>query len=147
MSEEIWALAGMAATAFLAATILPLASETVIIGLAAANAAPLWSLFLTASVANVAGCCTNWLLGRFLWRYRDRKWFPVSESSLERAGTWYRRYGWPSLFLSWLPVIGDPLTVMAGILRTPFWLFLLVVGIAKPARYAAVLWLAFSMAG
>lgn len=142
MVENLPALASMAAIAFLAATVLPLASETVIIGLAMADAAPLWALFVTASLANVAGSCINWLLGRFAWRFRDRKWFPVSESSLERAADWYRRYGWPSLFLSWLPVIGDPLTVMAGILRTPFWLFLTIVGVAKPARYAIVLWLA-----
>jgi membrane protein YqaA with SNARE-associated domain len=138
---DLWALAGMALTAFLAATVLPLASETVIIGLAATGAAPLWTLFAVASVANVAGSCTNWLIGRFAWRYRDRKWFPVKEASLERAANWYRRYGWPSLFLSWAPVVGDPLTFAAGIFRTPFWLFLLIVGITKPVRYAVVLWL------
>ncbi len=112
-----------------------------------ADAAPLWALFVTASVANVAGSCTNWLLGRFAWRFRDRKWFPVSEASLERAANWYRRYGWPSLFLSWLPIVGDPLTVVAGVLKTPFWLFLTIVAIAKPARYAVVLWLAGAAAG
>jgi membrane protein YqaA with SNARE-associated domain len=147
MFGDVSALASMAATAFLAATVLPLASETVIIGLAVADAAPLWALFVTASVANVAGCCTNWLLGRFAWRFRGRKWFPVKESSLERAANWYRRYGWPSLFLSWVPVIGDPLTMMAGVLRTPFWLFLTIVGIAKPVRYALVLWLAGAVLG
>lgn len=141
MPEQFMALAGMALTAFLAATVLPLASETVIIGLAVADAAPLWALFATASVANVAGACTNWLLGRFAWKYRGRKWFPVSETSLERAANWYRRYGWPSLLLSWVPFVGDPLTVVAGIFRTPLWLFLAIVSIAKSARYAAVIWL------
>lgn len=53
----------------------------------------------------------------------------------------YLRWGWPSLLLSWVPVVGDPLTVMAGVMRTPFALFLLLVAIAKFGRYAALLWL------
>jgi membrane protein YqaA with SNARE-associated domain len=105
------------------------------------NAAPGWMLLAVASIANIAGSCVNWIMGRFLLRYADRRWFPASPGQIERAGRWYRRYGWPSLFASWLPVVGDPLTVVAGFLRTPFLLFLIVVAIAKTARYAALLWL------
>ena len=141
MSDEIWSLAGLALVAFLAATVLPLASEPLILGLAASEAAPVPALLVTASVANVAGACINWLLGRFAWRFRDRHWFPVREASLERAADWFRRYGWPSLLLCWAPVIGDPLTVAAGLLKAPVWLFLLIVGVTKTLRYAAVLWL------
>lgn len=106
-----------------------------------AGSAPGWMLLAVASIANIAGSCVNWIMGRFLLRYADRRWFPASPDQIERAGRWYRRYGWPSLFASWLPVVGDPLTVVAGFLRTPFLLFLIVVAIAKTARYAALLWL------
>ena len=112
-----------------------------LLALRAADAAPAWQLLAVASLANVAGSCVNWLLGRFLSHYRDRRWFSVSPSQVEHASRWYRRYGWPSLLLSWTPVIGDPLTVVAGLLRTPFLLFVIVVAFAKTARYAALLWL------
>lgn len=73
-----------------------------------------------ASLGNVGGSAVNWLLGRGIERFRDRRWFPAGPSALERAQRWYRRYGKWSLLASWVPVIGDPLTVIAGVLREPF---------------------------
>lgn len=105
-------------------------------------AAPAWALLLVASLANTAGSCVNWYLGRFAARFRDRRWFPVSEPALERAQRWYARFGWPSLLLSWVPIIGDPLTVVAGVLRVPIVVFVPLVALAKTGRYAALLWLA-----
>jgi membrane protein YqaA with SNARE-associated domain len=134
-------LIGLALSAFTSATILPGASEAVLAAMHAAEVRPAGMLLAVASIGNITGSCINWLLGRYLSRFSDRRWFPVSPAQLERASGWYRRYGWPSLLFSWLPVIGDPLTVVAGLLRTPFPVFLLVVAIAKTARYAAVLWL------
>ena len=128
-------------SAFTSATLLPGTSEAALLALHAAGAAPGWLLLAVASLANVAGSCVNWVMGRFLVSYSDRRWFPASQAQIERAGNWYRRFGWPSLLLSWLPVIGDPITVVAGFLRTPFLLFLIVVAFAKTARYAALLWL------
>ena len=93
-----------------------------------------------ASAAQFAGSCVIWLHGRVAALYAGRRWFPATPAQLDRASAWYRRFGWPTLLLSWVPVIGDPLTVMAGILRTPIWLFLIVVAFAKTARYAALLW-------
>ena len=64
-----------------------------------------------------------------------RPWFPVGAEKIERARAWYRRYGKWSLLMSWMPVIGDPLTLVAGILREPFPTFLALVAIAKTLRY------------
>lgn len=121
--------------AFVAATILPAQSEAVLAGLLATGRHSPVILVLVAGIGNVLGSVINWLLGRSVERFRDARWFPVSAKNLDRAGHWYRTYGWWSLLLSWLPVIGDPLTVAAGIMREPFPRFLLVVSIAKFARY------------
>ena len=71
-------------------------------------------------------------------RFRDRRWFPVSGKALERAERWYGRWGKWSLLLSWAPVIGDALTVIAGVLRTPLLTFTLLVLVAKGARYGVI---------
>lgn len=138
------AYAGLFAAAFLAATLLPAQSEALVVGMLLADYAPWWVL-LVASLGNVLGSVTNWLLGRGIERFRDRRWFPANPAALARAEGWYRRYGKWSLLLAWVPIIGDPLTVVAGVLQEPFLAFLLLVTIAKVGRYlviaAATLWL------
>ncbi len=129
------AYAGLFAAAFISATILPGHSEVALVGLLLTGKFTLLSLIAVASAGNILGSCLNWLLGGFFERFRDRKWFPVSPQSLDKAQGWYRRYGRWSLLMSWVPVIGDPLTVAAGFLREPFWSFLVLVAIAKIARY------------
>jgi membrane protein YqaA with SNARE-associated domain len=126
--------AGLFALAFGAATLLPLQSEAALVGLLLAGYSPAW-LLVAASVGNIAGSCVNWLLGRWIESFRTRRWFPVSEQALERASRWYRRFGKWTLLLSWMPIIGDPLTLAAGVMREPFPVFLLLVAIAKIARY------------
>ncbi len=121
--------------AFLAATIVPAQSEAVLVGLILAGDRSLILLLLVATTGNVLGSVVNWLLGRFIERFRDRPWFPVSRARLAQAEAWYRRFGIWSLLLSWVPIIGDPLTVVAGVLRTPFLTFLVLVTIAKAGRY------------
>jgi membrane protein YqaA with SNARE-associated domain len=142
MTGELAALWALAVSAFTSATLLPGTSEAVLAGLHAARAADPLALLAVASLANTAGSCVNWLLGRLVTRFRDRRWFPATQSQIARAESWYARYGLWSLFLSWVPIIGDPLTVVAGILRVPFPVFLVIVGLAKTARYAFVLGLA-----
>ena len=122
-------------TALIAATILPAQSEAVLAGLLLTGAYPVWALILVASLGNVLGSVINWLLGRGIERFRDRRWFPVKPEALARAEGWYRRYGRWSLLLSWAPFIGDPLTVVAGVLREPFPVFLALVTLAKVGRY------------
>ena len=129
---------GLFLTAFVAATILPMQSEAALVGLLLADIQPVWALVSVASIGNVAGSVVNWLLGRGVERFREARWFPVSAKNLERAGHWYRRYGWWSLLLSWLPIVGDPLTVVAGLAREPLPVFLLLVTIAKFGRYVVL---------
>lgn len=132
---DLGAYLGLAAAAFLAATLVPAQSETALVALLASGRYPAWALVTVASLANVAGSLVNWALGRGAERFADARWFPVRRPALERASAWYRRYGRWSLLLSWAPFIGDPLTVAAGVLKEPLWSFMLLVGIAKTARY------------
>jgi membrane protein YqaA with SNARE-associated domain len=127
--------AGLFAVALGAASILPMQSEPVLVALLLLGDQPVWALVAVASLGNTLGSCINWLLGRAVERFRDRRWFPVPPEKLARAEGWYARWGRWSLLMSWAPIIGDPLTVMAGVLREPFWTFLLLVAIAKTGRY------------
>jgi membrane protein YqaA with SNARE-associated domain len=109
-------------------------------GLLALRPAELWPLLAVATLGNTAGAAINWALGRFAAHWRDRRWFPVSAAALDRASRWFGRWGVWSLLFSWLPVVGDPLTAAAGLLRVDFLRFLVLVAIGKALRYAAVAW-------
>ncbi len=132
------ALVGLFVVAFGAASLLPAQSEPVFLATLLADIHPAWLVVLVASVGNTLGSCLNWLIGRGVERFRDRPWFPLPTALLARATGWYRRWGRWSLLLSWAPFVGDPLTVVAGVLREPFWSFLLLVALAKTGRYAAL---------
>jgi len=129
------ALTGLFLASFLAATILPMQSEAVLVGLLLTGDYSVVALLVVASCGNVLGSVCNWWLGWYVERYRHRSWFPVSEHRLNQSQQWYRRYGRWSLLLSWAPIIGDPLTVAAGIMRESLPVFLLIVSIAKVGRY------------
>lgn len=133
------ALAGLAVAAFGAATVLPFQSEVVFVAMVHAGTAPVWLTVVVASVANTLGSVVNWLMGRFIEHWRHRRWFPATEAQLDRAQRWYARWGIWTLLLSWAP-FGDGFTVVAGIMRTPLWLFTLIVGAVKTARYVALVW-------
>ncbi len=136
------ALVGLFFAAFLAATLIPAQSEAVLVGLYLAGSHSVLALILTASLGNVLGSVVNWIMGRFLLRYQDRRWFPVSPETLIKASGWYQRWGYWSLFGSWLPIIGDPLTLAAGVMKEPLWRFLTIVTLAKTGRYIALIWAA-----
>ncbi|MEP9373320.1 YqaA family protein [Mesorhizobium sp. KR1-2] len=130
--------AGLFAVAFVAATLLPAQSEAALAGLIVMGDYSPAALVLVASAGNILGSTVNWLIGRRVEVYRDKRWFPVSPRMLDRATGWYKRYGRWSLLLSWMPVIGDPLTFVAGVLREPLWSFVVMVTVAKTARYLVV---------
>ena len=136
---EISGYLGLFLAALVAATILPLQSEVVLVGLQLAEQHSLMLLLLFATVGNVLGSVINWLLGRYIERWRERRWFPVPRDKLARAQGVYQRYGYWSLLLSWAPFIGDPLTLIAGDLREPLWRYLLIVTIAKAGRYVLLM--------
>mgnify|MGYP000586425097 CR=1 FL=1 len=89
--------------------------------LMAARQKPVASLIVIATLCNVLGAVVNWVLGRALRRFEGRAWFPASQEQMQRAQRWYLRYGRWSLLGSWLPIVGDPITVVAGALEESFW--------------------------
>ncbi len=129
---------GLSFSAFLAATVLPFSSEAALLALLAAGQGDPVLLVAAAGFGNIAGSATNWLLGRFLHLLRDRPWFPVGRAAYARAEAWFNRFGRWSLLFAWVPVVGDPLTIVAGALRVRFLPFLLLVGTGKLARYAVI---------
>ncbi len=125
-------------SAFLAATILPFYSEVVFFGLLRAGGDPL-ILVLVASAGNTLGAVVNWLLGLFLLHFQHRRWFYFNPEQISRAQQWFNRYGFWTLLLAWLPIGGDALTLIAGIMRVRLWIFILLVGAGKTARYVSIL--------
>ena len=101
---ELGGYSGLFFSAFVAATLLPTASEAVLVGLLLTDAYPVWMLLAVATVGKVLGFVVNWLLGCGIGCYRERSWFPVNPESLGRAQRWYQRYGKWTLLLSWMPV-------------------------------------------
>lgn len=135
---ELAVYLGLFVAAFAAATVLPIQSEAALAGLLLTESFPTANLIAVASAGNVLGSIVNWLVGRGIDRFRGRTWLPVGPTTLEGAKKWYHRYGRWSLLLSWVPVVGDPLTLVAGALREPFWSFVAIVAIAKISRYLVV---------
>lgn len=125
-------------SAFVAATFLPAQSEAVLSFYILSAPQTVFALILVATVGNVLGSVVNWVLGFYAIRFQNRKWFPATPSQMKRAEKFYRKCGRYSLLLSWVPFIGDPITVIAGVLREPILSFLLLVIIAKSARYIAL---------
>lgn len=128
------------ATAFLAATILPFYSEVVLFALLRAGGDPL-ILVIVATAGNTLGAVVNWFMGRYLLKFKDKRWFYFKESQIERAQAWYNRYGFWSLLLAWLPIGGDALTFIAGIMRVRLSIFLVLVGAGKAGRYISIVYL------
>ena len=128
------------ASGFIAATLFPASSEALLLSLQAKGYQPAL-LFIAALTGNSLGACVNWYLGYRLQYFQNRRWFPVSEPALARARHWFNRFGSISMLFSWLPVVGDPLTLVAGVVRMRFWLFLPLMVLGKALRYGALIWL------
>ena len=126
-------------SAFLAATILPFSSELLLFAMLRDGGDPLL-LVIIATLGNTLGAVVNWLLGVYLLRFQDRRWFYFSRDQIARAQRWYRRYGFWSLLFAWMPLGGDALTLIAGIMKVRLWLFLLLVGTGKALRYISVVY-------
>ena len=128
-------------SAFLAATILPFSSELLLFAMLRDGGDPLL-LVIIATLGNTLGAVVNWLLGVYLLRFQDRRWFYFSRDQIARAQAWYRRYGFWSLLFAWMPLGGDALTLIAGIMKLRLWLFLILVGSGKGLRYILVIYFA-----
>ena len=126
---------------FLAATILPLSSEIVLTTMLLTNLFEKNILLIIASSGNILGSIFNWYLGKKITIFQDRKWFPVSPEQLNKSQKYFQKYGLWSLLLAWVPVIGDPLTLLAGVLKVRFSIFFLLVSISKISRYIFIIYL------
>lgn len=128
---------GLFIAAFLAATVLPLSSEIVLNALLLSGLSPT-TLVITATIGNVLGSLTNYALGYWASLLVIKKWLRMSEADFVRAEQRFTKYGLFSLCFAWVPIIGDPLTVIAGVLRVHLLWFLILVTAGKLLRYIAV---------
>ena len=125
---------------FLSATVLPLGSEGLLLYYANDATLSVFYLWLWSSLGNTLGGLTNWFLGLYLVRFEHKKWFPVKPEARQKAERFFNKYGVWSLLFTWLPVVGDGIALISGVLRTSIWYFLPLVLIGKAARYALILW-------
>ena len=126
---------------FLAATILPLSSELMLAGLIATSNYDNLLLLIVASFGNVLGSITNWILGFYSRNLTIKKWVPFKGKQIENSSRWFNKFGKWSLLFAWVPIIGDPLTLIAGLLRVKFIEFLILVTIGKVSRYFLIYYL------
>lgn len=125
----------------ISATLLPGGSEVLLATLVHQATTPfgIFTLWLVASLGNTLGSVVNYALGRYLLHFEHKRWFPFKLNQINSAQRWFERYGKWSLLLAWMPIIGDPLTFYAGLMKTHFWQFVLLVLIGKSVRYALVI--------
>lgn len=129
--SELLSLASLFASSFLSATLLPGNSEVVLIATLLSGVSQPWLLVLIATMGNSLGGLTNVILGRF---------FPLRKTSRwqEKAVNWLKRYGAATLLLSWMPVIGDLLCLLAGWMRISWGPVLFFLTLGKALRYVLV---------
>ena len=123
---------------FLAATILPFSSELTLAGLISTSNYDNLLLLVFASFGNVLGSVFNWGLGFYARNLTIKKWFPFKETQIERSSKWFSKFGKWSLLFAWVPIVGDPLTFVAGLLRVRFLDFIILVAIGKVSRYLII---------
>ena len=139
-----WGLLGLFLACFLAATILPFSSEAVLLGMAAMGGEPM-TLLLVATTANTLGGLTNYGIGRWIPSERLAEPSGIAPEKAERWKGFARRYGSWAALLCWLPVVGDPIALALGLVRSSFIPTAVLMALGKAARYAALLWLSKPM--
>ena len=125
-------------SSFLSSTLLPGHSEITLTTLILLEKYSQFLLIFFASFGNILGSVINWYLGFYITKFVNKSWFPLKKEQLDKASLWYLKYGKWSLFFSWVPIIGDPLTIVAGIFRVPLVIFIIIVSISKVLRYIFV---------
>lgn len=128
-------------SALLAATILPFSSEALLVTFMHTEGMDYTFLLIAVSAGNILGAVINWYLGKRLLDFQHKSWFPVKEKERKKATKLFNRYGVVTLLFAWVPIIGDPLTLIAGFLRVRLSLFLILVSIGKVGRYTAIMFL------
>jgi len=128
---EILSFASLFTSSFLSATLLPGSSEAVLVALLVAGAGPVWALILIATIGNSLGGMTNVILGRFFPERIQSRW-------QGKAKEWLVRFGPATLLLSWVPLIGDLLCLLAGWLRLSMGPVVFFLCLGKALRYIIV---------
>jgi membrane protein YqaA with SNARE-associated domain len=134
-----WGLPALFCLSFLAATVLPIASEWLLAALIA-NQVDLTASVAVATLGNTLGAVTTWAVGMWGGMWLLQRWLRISEDDRLRAERWYARWGSWSLLLAWAPVVGDPLCLVGGLLKVPLVRFIPLVAAGKAARYLFVAW-------
>ena len=123
----------------ISSTLFPGGSEALLLFRLNEGGEPM-ALVIIATIGNVLGSLITYGMGRLGNEAVHKKWLRMDEAKVARAEAWFTKYGTPSLLLAWLPVVGDPLCLVAGLLRSHVLMFLLLVAIGKAARYAFIAW-------
>ena len=126
---------------FLAATFLPFSSEVILTSMYLSKIFHTFLLLLVASIGNISGSILNWYLGRKILIFKNKSWFPISNERLNKGQIFFQKYGLWSLLLAWVPIIGDPLTMIAGVFKVNFKIFFILVSISKISRYIFIIFL------
>lgn len=128
-------------SALTSSTLLPGSSEALLLLRLNEGGEP-WQLLMTATAGNLLGSMITYAIGRAGQRLLSSRWLRIGDDELRRAERWFSRWGRPALLLAWLPVVGDPLCLAAGVLRVSPVAFVLLVGVGKLLRYAFLVILA-----
>lgn len=136
-----WGLPALFLISFLAATVLPVASEWLLAALVAKQV-DLTAAVTIATLGNTLGAITTWAIGVWGGIWITRRWLRINDRDRIRAERWYSRWGSWSLLMAWLPIVGDPLCLVGGLLKIPLFRFTLLVAAGKAARYLVVAWAA-----
>jgi membrane protein YqaA with SNARE-associated domain len=120
---------------FLAATILPFSSELMLASMLSIENYNRTLLIIFSSLGNILGSVFNWVLGFYFITLQNKKWFPFKEKQISKSSLWFEKYGKWSLLFAWVPIIGDPLTFVAGTMKTKILTFIILVSFGKIARY------------
>jgi len=123
---------------FLAATIIPFSSEVGLLSYMAVGKFINELLLIFASLGNILGSCVNYILGHYIIKLKTKSWFPFKDNQILKATNWFNRFGVYSLFFAFLPIVGDPLTLIAGMFRVSFLKFIILVSLGKILRYLLI---------
>ena len=132
-------------SSFLSSTILPGHSEITLTTFILLKKYSQFLLIFFASLGNILGSIINWYLGFYITKFINKSWFPFTKEQLNKVSLWYLKYGKWSLLFSWVPFIGDPLTIVAGMFRVPLVIFIIIVSISKILRYIFVAYIALKL--
>ncbi|TKG97359.1 DedA family protein [Puteibacter caeruleilacunae] len=130
---------GIFLISFIASTLFPLGSEGFVI-MAVTSEYNSWLVWLFATAGNFAGAVTNYYVGYYGDRFILSKYIKVASDKKEKAQKLFAKWGAPVLFFSWLPIIGDPLCVIPGVLKLKLHIFSFWVLLGKAFRYFLVIW-------